>query len=88
MSNVIVVLLLTALLAVAIIGLIVLAVRLTRRPRNTLIGGGLGPEVIEQILQLKTTGQFDQAVFLVRGETGVSHRTAARLVRKLRPGPR
>ncbi len=87
MSNLIVTIFLTALLLVAIIGLILLAVRLTQRPRNTLIGGGLGPELIEQVLRLKTEGQFDQAVFLVRGETGMSHRAASRVVRKLRTPP-
>jgi hypothetical protein len=87
MSNLIVLLLLTALVAVAIIGLIVFAVRLAQRPRNTLIGGGLGPELVDQVLELKATGQFDQAVFLVRGETGMSHRAASRFVRKLRKPP-
>ncbi|MGV9771379.1 hypothetical protein [Streptosporangium sp. NPDC003464] len=87
MSNLIVILLLTAVLALVIIGLIVLAVRIAQRPRNTLVGGGIGPELLQQILHLKATGQFDQAVFLVRGETGMSHRAAARLVRKIRPTP-
>lgn len=87
MSNGIVVLTLTALLTAAVIGLIVFAVRLTRRPRNTLIGGTLSPELIDQILHLKTTGQLDQAVFLIRGQTGMSHRAASRLLRRLRPAP-
>ncbi|MEV8637110.1 hypothetical protein AB0395_36260 [Streptosporangium sp. NPDC051023] len=87
MMNLIVTILLTAILVAAVIGLILLAVRLTQRPRNTLIGGGLGPETIEQALELKADGQFDQAVFLVRGETGMSHRAASRLVRKLRTPP-
>ncbi|WP_433235799.1 hypothetical protein ACQPYK_25960 [Streptosporangium sp. CA-135522] len=85
MSNLIVILLLTAVLAAAIIGLIVFAVRLAQRPRNTLVGGGIGPELVEQVLELKATDQFDQAVFLVRGETGMSHRAASRFVRKVRP---
>ncbi|MEV7013964.1 hypothetical protein [Streptosporangium sp. NPDC051022] len=85
MSNLIVTILLTAILVVVIVGLIVLAVRLAQRPRNTLFGGGLGPELIEQVLQLKAADEFDQAVFLVRGQTGMSHRAAARLVRRVRP---
>ncbi|GAA4229039.1 hypothetical protein FHR32_007937 [Streptosporangium album] len=84
MSNPIV-LLLTAITTTVIISLIVLTVRITQHPRNTLLGGGITPELIEQILHLKTTDQFDQAVFLVRGQTGMSHRTAARFVRKTRP---
>ncbi|GAA3097991.1 hypothetical protein [Streptosporangium carneum] len=87
MPNLIVTILLTAILVVAVVGLILLAVRLTQRPRNALIGGGLGPELIEQVLALKADNQFDQAVFLVRGETGMSHRAASRLVRKLRTPP-
>ncbi|MET8338123.1 hypothetical protein ABZV14_26925 [Streptosporangium canum] len=88
MPNLIVTLLLTAVIAIVIIGLIVLAVRVAQRPRNALVGGGgIGPELIEQILQLKASDQFDQAVFLVRGETGMSHRAAARLVRKIHPTP-
>ncbi|MER7209583.1 MULTISPECIES: hypothetical protein [Streptosporangium] len=83
MVNTAAVILLAALAALVIIGLIALAVRLTQRPRNTLIGGGLGPALIEQVLHLKATGQFDQAVILVRGETGLSHRAASRLVRKI-----
>ncbi|MEV4185987.1 hypothetical protein ACWDOR_39070 [Streptosporangium canum] len=87
MPNLIVTLLLTAVIAIVIIGLIVLAVRVAQRPRNALVGGGIGPELIEQVLQLKASDQFDQAVFLVRGETGMSHRAAARLVRKIHPTP-
>ncbi|MFF5207533.1 hypothetical protein [Streptosporangium sp. NPDC000396] len=87
MSNPIVMLLLAALLTAAIIGLIVFAVRMTQRPRNTLVGGGIGPELVGRVLELKAADQFDQAVFLVRGETGMSHRAASRFVRKLRPAP-
>jgi|GEM_PF-5788232 len=87
MSNLIVILLLTAVIVVALIALIVFAVRAAQRPRNALVGGGVGPELIERLLELKATGQFDQAVFLVRGETGMSHRTAARFVKRLKPAP-
>ncbi|MGJ6968847.1 hypothetical protein ACSDR0_43785 [Streptosporangium sp. G11] len=87
MSNPIVILLLTAVIVAAVIALIVFAVRVAQRPRNALVGGGIGPELIERLLELKATDQFDQAVFLVRGETGMSHRTAARFVRRLRPPP-
>ncbi|MFC4061317.1 hypothetical protein ACFOWE_23710 [Planomonospora corallina] len=83
MSNLIVIILLTAVFAAAAIGLIILAVRLAQRPRNALLTGSLSPELIEQVRELKTTGQFDQAVFMVRGETGMSHRAATRLVRRI-----
>jgi hypothetical protein len=87
MSNPIVILLLTAVVVAAVIALIVFAVRAAQRPRNALVGGGIGPELVERLLELKASDQFDQAVFLVRGETGMSHRAAARFVRKLRPSP-
>ncbi|MEU4540754.1 hypothetical protein AB0G15_38570 [Streptosporangium sp. NPDC023825] len=87
MSNPIVILLLTAVVLVAVIALIVFAVRVAQRPRNALVGGGIGPELVERLLELKASDQFDQAVFLVRGETGMSHRAAARFVRKLRSSP-
>jgi len=87
MSNPIVIPLLTAVLVAAVLALIVFAVRMAQRPRNTLVGGGLSPELVERALQLKAADQFDQAVFLVRGETGMSHRAAARLVRRLIPPP-
>ncbi|WP_030911312.1 hypothetical protein [Streptosporangium amethystogenes] len=87
MSNPIVVLLLTAVVVAVVIALIVLTVRAAQHPRNTLVGGGIGPELVERVLDLKATGQIDQAVFLVRGETGMSHRAAARFVRKLTPPP-
>lgn len=74
---------LTAIVIVAIIGLIWFAVRLAHRPRNVLFGGGLGPELVSQARELKVSGQFDEAVFLVRGETGMSQRAASRLVRRL-----
>ncbi|WP_329081634.1 MULTISPECIES: hypothetical protein [unclassified Streptosporangium] len=86
MSN-LTILLLTAVIVAAVIALIVFAVRAAQHPRNTLVGGGIGPELVERLLELKASGQFDQAVFLVRGETGMSHRAAARFVRKLRPTP-
>ncbi|MBB4915119.1 hypothetical protein ACFY19_04585 [Streptosporangium saharense] len=88
MTNTVSVILLAVLATAVVIGLIVLAVRLTQRPRNSLIGGGLGPALIEQVLELKAVGEFDQAVILVRGETGLSHRAASRVVRKLHaPAP-
>ncbi|GAA2906905.1 hypothetical protein GCM10010517_73210 [Streptosporangium fragile] len=87
MSNPIVILLLTAVVVAAIIALIVLAVRLAQNPRNTLVGGGVGPELVQRVLELKASDQFDQAVFLVRGETGMSHRAASRFVRRLKAQP-
>ncbi|MEU4834353.1 hypothetical protein [Streptosporangium sp. NPDC023615] len=85
MSNPVVILLLTVVFLAMAIALIVFAVRAAQRPRNALVGGGVGPELIERILELKASDQFDQAVFLVRGETGMSHRAAARFVRRLKP---
>ncbi|MFE3455702.1 hypothetical protein ACFXJ8_43015 [Nonomuraea sp. NPDC059194] len=72
--------LLTVLVTAVILFLIFLAVRLTRRPRNRLIPT---LDVADQARELKATGQVQEAVFLVRGETGMSHRAAARFVRKL-----
>ncbi|MFD1932391.1 MULTISPECIES: hypothetical protein [Nonomuraea] len=72
--------LLTVLVTAVILFLIFLAVRLTRRPRNRLIPA---LDVTDQARELKATGQFQEAVFLVRGETGMSHRAATRFVRKL-----
>ncbi|MEU9834000.1 hypothetical protein AB0D67_20970 [Streptosporangium sp. NPDC048047] len=74
----------TILLALIAIALIIWAVRITQRPRNALLHGGLSPELLARALELKTTGHTDQAVFLVRGETGLSHRAATRLVRRLK----
>ncbi|MEU7901010.1 hypothetical protein AB0B45_50330 [Nonomuraea sp. NPDC049152] len=72
--------LLTVLVTAVILFLIFVAVRLTRRPRNRLIPA---LDVTDQARELKATGQFQEAVFLVRGETGMSHRAATRFVRKL-----
>ncbi|MET9344732.1 hypothetical protein ACWENQ_18690 [Nonomuraea sp. NPDC004354] len=72
--------LLTVLVTAVIISLIVLAVRLTRHPRNRLLPS---LDITDQARELKATGQFQDAVFLVRGETGMSHRAATRFVRKL-----
>ncbi|MBB2914296.1 uncharacterized protein YpmB [Streptosporangium becharense] len=87
MSNPVVIILLTAVAVAAIILVIVFTVRLAQNPRNTLVGGGVGPELVQRVLELKATDQFDQAVFLVRGETGMSHRAAARFVRRLKAPP-
>jgi hypothetical protein len=83
MTDTLSIILLTALFAALVIGLILLAVRLAQRPRNALLGSTLSPELVEQVRELKTTGQFDQAVFMVRGETGMSHRAASRFVKKI-----
>lgn len=72
--------LLTVVVTAAIIWLIWLAARLTRRPRNRLAPN---PDLAEQARELKLSGQTQEAVFLVRGETGMSHRAAARFVRRL-----
>jgi hypothetical protein len=72
--------LLSVLVTAAVIWLIVLAARLTRRPRNRLTASA---DLADQARELKSTGQLQEAVFLVRGETGMSHRAASRFVRKL-----
>ncbi|GAB2453878.1 hypothetical protein ACWDR1_30345 [Streptosporangium sandarakinum] len=87
MSDPLLILAVTILAAIIAIALIIWAVRIAQRPRNALLHGGLSPELLTRALELKATDQFDQAVFLVRGETGLSHRAATRLVRKLRPAP-
>ncbi|MBG0816546.1 hypothetical protein [Planomonospora sp. ID82291] len=84
MTDTLSIILLTALFAALVIGLILLAVRLAQRPRNALLGSTLSPELVEQVRELKSTGELDQAVFIVRGETGMSHRAASRFVKKIR----
>ncbi|MET7464423.1 hypothetical protein [Nonomuraea sp. NPDC005501] len=71
---------LTAVITVAIIYLIILAVRLTQRPRNRLAPS---TDLVDQARELKAMGQIQEAVFLVRGETGMSHRAATRFVNRL-----
>ncbi|WP_343954830.1 hypothetical protein [Nonomuraea longicatena] len=67
-------------IAAGAMSLIMLAVRLARRPRNRLIPStGLADEA----RALKRNQRVRDAVYLVRGETGMSHRAAARFVRKL-----
>jgi hypothetical protein len=72
--------LLTLVVTAGLIWLILLAVRLTRRPRNSLL---VTADLTEQARLLKASGQIQEAVFLVRGETGMSHRAASSFVRKL-----
>ncbi|GGT00990.1 hypothetical protein GCM10010156_68720 [Planobispora rosea] len=83
MSDTIRIVIVSAVVLILIIALIWLAVRLAHRPRNSLLGGALGPELVSQARELKVSGQFDDAVFLIRGETGMSQRAASRLVRRL-----
>jgi hypothetical protein len=71
---------LTAVITVAIIYLIILAVRLTRSPRNR---PAPTTDLVDQARELKAMGQIQEAVFLVRGETGMSHRAATRFVNRL-----
>ncbi|MEV0195248.1 hypothetical protein [Nonomuraea sp. NPDC050691] len=71
---------LTAVVTIAIIYLIILAVRLTQRPRNRLTPSD---HLVDHVRELKAMGQLQEAVFLVRGETGMSHRAAARFVNRL-----
>lgn len=71
---------LTAVVTAAIIYLIVLAVRLTMRPRNR---PAPSQDMVDQARELKAMGQIQEAVFLVRGETGMSHRAATRFVNRL-----
>ncbi|MFI6502954.1 hypothetical protein [Nonomuraea typhae] len=71
---------LTGVVTAGVIWLIVLAARLTRRPRNRPAPSS---DLAEQALEMKALGRLQEAVFLVRGETGMSHRAAVRFVRRL-----
>ncbi|MFI6291061.1 hypothetical protein ACIBEJ_05710 [Nonomuraea sp. NPDC050790] len=71
---------LTGVVTAGAIWLIVLAARLTRRPRNRPAPSA---DLVDQALEMKALGQIQEAVFLVRGETGMSHRAASRFVRRL-----
>ncbi|MFC4118108.1 hypothetical protein [Nonomuraea zeae] len=71
---------LTAVVTAAAIWLIILAVRLTKRPRNR---PNPSSDLVDQARELKSLGQIRDAVFLVRGETGMSQRAAARFVNRL-----
>ncbi|WP_433444491.1 hypothetical protein [Nonomuraea sp. CA-141351] len=71
---------LTAVITALAIWLIILAVRLTQRPRNR---PGISVDLVDQVRELKALGQIQEAVFLVRGETGMSQRSAARFVNRL-----
>ncbi|WP_113699081.1 hypothetical protein [Nonomuraea lactucae] len=71
---------LTAVVTATVIYLIILAVRLTQRPRNR---PAPSLNLVDQARELKAMGQMQEAVFLVRGETGMSHRAAARFVNRL-----
>ncbi|MFC5835354.1 hypothetical protein [Nonomuraea insulae] len=71
---------LTAVVTAAAIWLIILAVRLTRNPRNR---PSVSVDLVDQARELKALGQIQEAVFLVRGETGMSQRAAARYVNRL-----
>ncbi|GAA1761049.1 hypothetical protein GCM10009734_81620 [Nonomuraea bangladeshensis] len=71
---------LTAVITAAAIWLAILAVRLTQRPRNRL---NPSIDLVDQARELKALGQIQEAVFLVRGETGMSQRAAARFVNRL-----
>ncbi|MEU6797996.1 hypothetical protein ABZ907_40400 [Nonomuraea wenchangensis] len=71
---------LTAVITAAAIWLAILAVRLTQRPRNRL---NPSIDLVDQVRELKALGQIQEAVFLVRGETGMSQRAAARFVNRL-----
>ncbi|NRQ40730.1 hypothetical protein HII36_54330 [Nonomuraea sp. NN258] len=71
---------LTAVITAAIIWLIILAARLTQRPKNR---PGPSLDLVDQARELKALGQIQEAVFLVRGETGMSHRAATRFVNRL-----
>ncbi|MEO3806995.1 hypothetical protein [Nonomuraea sp. B1E8] len=71
---------LSAVLAAAAIWLIIWAVLLTRRPRNR---PNPSMDLVDQARELKALGQIREAVFLVRGETGMSQRAASRFVNRL-----
>lgn len=71
---------LTAVITAAAIWVIILAARLTRNPRNR---PSVSIDLVDQARELKALGQIQEAVFLVRGETGMSQRAAARYVNRL-----
>ncbi|MFG1969580.1 hypothetical protein ACGFJC_09660 [Nonomuraea fuscirosea] len=71
---------LTAVVTAGAIWLIILAVRLTKSPRNR---PGISVDLVDQVRELKALGQIQEAVFFVRGETGMSQRAAARFVNRL-----
>jgi hypothetical protein len=71
---------LTGVITAAAIWLIMLAARLTQRPRNR---PSPSIDLVDQTRELKALGQIQEAVFLVRGETGMSQRAAARFVNRL-----
>ncbi|WP_226900379.1 hypothetical protein [Nonomuraea phyllanthi] len=71
---------LSAVVTALAIWLIIAAARLTRRPRNR---PGIRVELVDQVRELKALGQIQEAVFLVRGETGMSQHAAARFVNRL-----
>lgn len=71
---------LTGVITALAIWLIILAVRLTRNPRNR---PGVSMDMVDQVRELKSLGQMQEAVFFVRGETGMSQRAAARFVKRL-----
>ncbi|WP_327092726.1 hypothetical protein OIE66_19430 [Nonomuraea sp. NBC_01738] len=71
---------LTGVVTAGAIWLIVLAARLTRRPRNRPAPSA---DLVDQARELKALGQLRDAVFLVRGETGMSQYAASRFVRRL-----
>ncbi|MFI7640410.1 hypothetical protein [Nonomuraea sp. NPDC049400] len=71
---------LTAVITALAIWLIIVAARLAQRPRNR---PGVSIDLVDQARELKALGQIQEAVFLVRGETGMSQRAAARFVNRL-----
>ncbi|NBE99797.1 hypothetical protein FE391_45140 [Nonomuraea sp. KC401] len=71
---------LTAVITAAVIWLIIWAVRLTKAPRNR---PNPSVDLVDQARELKALGQIREAVFLVRGETGMSQRAASRFVNRL-----
>jgi hypothetical protein len=71
---------LTVVVTALVIYLIILAARLTRNPRNR---PSPSPDLVDQAREMKALGQLQEAVFLVRGETGMSQRAAARFVNRL-----
>ncbi|TDC86361.1 hypothetical protein E1292_48110 [Nonomuraea deserti] len=71
---------LSAVITAAAIWLIIWAVRLTKRPRNR---PNPSMDLVDQARELKALGQIREAVFLVRGETGMSQRAASRFVNRL-----
>lgn len=69
----------TVVVTMAIIAAILLAVRCVHQRPSAAPSG----ELLERVRDLKARGLIQDAVLLVRGEAGMTHRAAVRFVRSL-----